>query len=210
MPVWIRSSIKSYGGHDGFNPTGRLVHGGWTGGCIDRLIMKCISWNVWGLRDERRRGIVGRYLRDWGADVICLQETMLTHLEQRIWTSLGWGSGESQVSIAASGRSGGIILAWKEALFDKSETWLGRHVVAARLVYRNDRNAIVMASAYGPSSPTRRGELWEDLAQLCRTFPDTPILIGSDYNVTLAADDRPNGAGGRDLGSSQFRKALVQ
>ena len=39
--------------------------------------MKCISWNVRGLQDERRRGIVGCYLREWGADIICLQETML-------------------------------------------------------------------------------------------------------------------------------------
>ena len=95
---------------------------------------------------------MGRYLREWGADVICLQETMLTHPEQQIWTSLGWGSGESQVFIAASGRSGGIILAWKEVIFDQSETWLGRHVVAARLVYRIDGSAIVMAFAYGPSA----------------------------------------------------------
>ena len=134
---------------------------------------------------------------------------MLTHLEQPIWTSLGWGSGESQVSIAASGRSGGMILAWKEAIFDKSETWLGRHVAAARLVYRTDGNAIVMASAYGPSTPSRRGELWEDLAQLCRAFPNTLILIGGDYNVTLAADNRPNGAGGRDPGLAQFREVLA-
>ena len=103
-----------------------------------------------------------------------------------------------------------MILAWKEATFDKSETWLGRHVVAARLVYRTDGSSIVITFAYGPSIPSRRGEFWEDLAQFCTTFPDTPILIGGDYNVTLAADDRPNGAGGRDLGSAQFREVLAQ
>ena len=83
-------------------------------------------------------------------------------------------------------------------------------MVAARLVYRTDGNAIVMASAYSPSTLSRRGELWEDLAQLCRAFPDTPILIGGDYNVTLAADDRPNRAGGRDPGSAQFGKVLAR
>ena len=207
----IRPSLESHGGRDGVIPKDHPVHGGRTGGgCIDRLIMKCISWNVRGLRDERRRGIVGRYLREWGADVTCLQETMLTNPEQRIWTSLGWGSGESQVSIVASGRSGGMKLAWKEATFDKSETGLGRQVVAARLVYRTIGSSIVIASASGPSIPSRRGKLWEDLAQLCRAFPDTPILIGGDYNVTLAADDRPNGAGGRDLGLAQFREVLAQ
>ena len=83
-------------------------------------------------------------------------------------------------------------------------------MVAARLVNRSDRRLMVMASAYSPVTPSRRGELSEDLAQLCGVFPDTPILIGGDYNVTLAVDDCPNGAGGRDLGSAQFREVLAQ
>ena len=43
--------------------------------------MKCLSWNVRGLRDDRRRGVVGRYLRDWGAEVVCLQETMMENVD---------------------------------------------------------------------------------------------------------------------------------
>ena len=106
--------------------------------------------------------------------------------------------------------SGGIILAWKEVIFDRAETWLGRHVVAARLVNRMDGSAVVTTSAYVPSATTLRGELWEDLVQLCRAFPDTPILIGGDFNVTLAVADRPNGAGGRDPRSAEFREVLAQ
>ena len=114
--------------------------------------MKCISWNVRGLRDARRRGIVGQYLREWGAEIILLQETMLTQVDQQIWTSLGWGSGEAHVAIAASGRSGGIILAWKEDLFDRASTWTGRHLVAACLINRRDGFGFVVASAYGPTT----------------------------------------------------------
>ena len=82
-------------------------------------------------------------------------------------------------------------------------------MVAARLVNRTDGVAIVMAPAYGPSIPARRGELWADLVQLCGAFPETHILIGGDFNVTLAANDRPNGAGGRDSGLAQFREVLA-
>ena len=39
--------------------------------------MRCISWNVRCLSEEWRRGIVGRYLFEWGAMVACIQETML-------------------------------------------------------------------------------------------------------------------------------------
>ena len=67
-----------------------------------------------------------------------------------------------------------------------------------------------MASAYGPSTPARRAELWEDIIQLCGAFLDTPILIGGDHNVTLAASDRLNGVGGCDPRSAQFREVLAQ
>ena len=169
--------------------------------------MKCISWNVRGLRDENRRGIVGRYLREWGAEIICLQETMLAQLEQRTWTSLGWGSGAAHVAIEASGRSGGILLAWKD-LFDHLSTWRGRPAAAARLKSQRDETSFAVASVYGPTHPGRREELWEDLSQLHGVFPETPLLIGGDFNVTLRANDRPNRGGGRDLGSSLFWEVL--
>ena len=82
--------------------------------------------------------------------------------------------------------------------------------MAARLVNRTDGVAIVMVSAYGPSISARRGELWANLVQLCGALLETPILIGSDFNVTLVVDDRPNRAGGRYSGSTLFRKVLAQ
>ena len=171
--------------------------------------MKCICWNVRGLRDARRRGIVGRYLREWGAEIILLQETMLTQVDQQISTSLGWGSGEAHVAIAASGRSGGIILAWKEELFDRASTWKGRHVVAASLVDRRDGFGFVVASAYGPTTTALRSEMWDDLVRLQGAHPDIPILIGGDFNVTIMATGRSNGGGGRDPGSRQFREVIT-
>ena len=35
---------------------------------------------------------MGRYLREWGADIICLQETMSSQVDQHFWTVLGWGT----------------------------------------------------------------------------------------------------------------------
>ena len=77
-------------------------------------------------------------------------------------------------------------------------------MVAACLVNRMDGSVFVIASAYGLSTTSLRGELWEDLVELCGAFLDTPVLIGDDFNVTLAEADRPNRAGGRDPGSAQF------
>ena len=110
---------------------------------------------------------------------------MLAQFDLHIWTSLGWGCGEAHVGIAASGRSGGNILAWKEDRFARSSTWTGRHVVAAELVNRRDGFNVVVASAYGPSGPTLRHKLGEDLVKLRGAYPDSSMLIGGDLNVTL-------------------------
>ena len=133
---------------------------------------------------------------------------MLAQLEQRTWTTLGWGSGAAHVAIEASGRSGGILLAWKEELLDHLSTWRGRHVAAAHLESQRDGTPFVVASMYIPTHPGRREELWEDLRQLHGAFPETPMLIGGDFNITLRANDRPNGGGGRDPGSAQFRELI--
>ena len=113
------------------------------------------------------------------------------------------------LAIDASGRSGSIILAWKEDPFDRSCTWTGRHVAAAQLVNGKDGFSVVVASAYGLAALTLQSELWEDLAQLHEAFPESPILIGGDFNVTLAASDRPNDGGEQDPGSSQFREVIT-
>ena len=179
------------------------------GGDAHPPLMKCITWNVRGLRDPRRRGVVGRYLREWGADIICLQETMLINSDQRIWSYLGWGGNDTHVCIDASGRSGGILLAWKPSLFDREDIWRGKHVVAARLIHRADGRTIVFASAYGPTNVSNRAELWEDLTQLCGIFPNTALLIGGDFIVTLTPEDRPNDMAGQDPGSARFREILA-
>ena len=134
---------------------------------------------------------------------------MLVNTNQRFWSDLGWGGSDTYVCIDSSGRSGGILLAWKTLLFDREETWRGRHIVAARLTHRADGRNIVVASAYGPTNVSNRGELCEDLTQLCETFSNTALLIGGDFNVTLNAEDRPNDFGGHDPGSAYFRETLA-
>ena len=83
-------------------------------------------------------------------------------------------------------------------------------MVAARLSRRADGWSWVAASVYGPQTSARRMELWEDINELATTFQGIPVIIGGDFNVTLEAADRPNGLGGQDPGSTDFRDVLAQ
>ena len=75
---------------------------------------------------------------------------------------------------------------------------------------RADGSQLVAASAYGPTAIQKREELREDISQLCTIFVGIPLIIGSDFNVTLALDDRPNGLGGCDPRSAQLRNVLAR
>ena len=152
---------------------------------------------------------MGRYLNEWGADVICLQETMLASMEHCSWADLGWGGEATQVCIEANGRSGGVLLVWKASVFSQEMVWRGRHIVAVRVGCRVDDRHLVIASAYDLATPTNWGELWEDLTLLCRTFPNMPLLFVEDFNMTLAAVDWPNDMGGLDPGSARFKEVLA-
>ena len=50
---------------------------------------------------------MGRYLREWGAEVVFLQETLMEHDDSRLWRALGWGEGGAHMVLEAVGRSGG-------------------------------------------------------------------------------------------------------
>ena len=76
--------------------------------------------------------------------------------------------------------------------------------MAVKLSRRSDGLKVVVTSVYGPVYANHRERLWEELDEVVARFNGTPLLFGGDFNVTLEADDRPDGAGGCDQGSEEF------
>ena len=64
-----------------------------------------------GLRDDRRRGIVERYLQEWGAMVACIHETKLECCQTQDWNMVGRGLSEAFLVVNANRRSRGVIVA---------------------------------------------------------------------------------------------------
>ena len=63
---------------------------------------------------------------------------------------------EGYHAVKATGRSGGVLIAWNEGLYEK-EVWDRQFVIAAKLARRSDGLKIVVASVYGPVYANRRG-----------------------------------------------------
>ena len=142
--------------------------------------------------------------------MVCLQETMLESCEPQVWRVVGRDLLEGYHAVNATGRSGGIVIAWNEGVYDKEDMWEGQFVVAVKLSRRSDGLKVVVASVYGPVYANRRGRLWEELDDVVSRFDGTPLLFGGDFNVTLDAEDRPDGTGGCDQGSEEFWAFLAR
>ena len=130
--------------------------------------------------------------------------------EPHDWRLVGGDFLEGYHAVKATGRSGGVLIACNEGLYEKEEVWDEQFVVAAKLARRSYGLKIVVASVHGPVYANRRGRLWEELDEVVARFHDTPLLFGGDFNVTLVTDNMPDGIGGQDQGSEEFWEFLAR
>jgi hypothetical protein len=91
---------------------------------------KILSWNVRGLNEGAKRLKVRNLLRQWKADIICLQETKLDFVSNSLVRSL-WGCHfVDWCYLASCGASGGILIMWDRRIVEKIEVYVGEFVVA--------------------------------------------------------------------------------
>ena len=86
--------------------------------------MRCITWNIHGLKDEKRHRIVGRYL--W-------EPRWSVSKKRRGWNGVGRGFQDRFLEVNAIGRSGGMVVAWNKETFSRVDTWTGQFSVGVKL-----------------------------------------------------------------------------
>ena len=74
--------------------------------------VRILLWNVRGANDEAKRKVLKAFIKMQRDDVVCLQETKLKEVSNRIIRSLGVGRFLEWVAIKAEGASGGILVFW--------------------------------------------------------------------------------------------------
>ena len=76
--------------------------------------------------------------------------------------------------------------------------WIWQLWRQVKLKRQSDDIELVVVLVYFPANATRRNERWRKLGQVSSAFQGSPVIISSDFNVTLEASNRPNGMRGRD------------
>jgi exonuclease III len=86
---------------------------------------KIISWNVRGMNEHEKRIKIRRRLREWKADIVCLQETKMEVINTEVVRSV-WGCVHVDWTyLGARGASGGILVMWDRRVVEKIEDCVG-------------------------------------------------------------------------------------
>ncbi|KAJ1109002.1 hypothetical protein NDU88_006372 [Pleurodeles waltl] len=169
-------------------------------------VVRCLTWNVRGLKDKRKIRLVTAYVKRHGIDICMLQEThLMAAAVGRL--KVGW-VGEAHCSTYSSYARGVAIiirkgLQWRtrEIIIDPN----GRYVLLS--VTLLDR-ACRLVAVYGPNvdDPEFFLEVW----RLVESLGAGAVIWGGDFNVVLDAKlDRESVARVQHVSSARSLAAVM-
>ncbi|XP_042950269.1 uncharacterized protein LOC122282381 [Carya illinoinensis] len=159
--------------------------------------MKLLSWNCRGLGNSRTVQTLGFLIKEKGPDFIFLIETKLAGSRARnIACRFKY---DCCVVVDAMGRSGGLMLMWKNEVEYELLNYSNRHING--FVYSEETNSKwLLTCFYGDPVTSCRRASW----QMLKSFKPASrgwCAIG-DFNEILTMGDK---VGGRDRGEAQMR-----
>ncbi|KAL8159501.1 hypothetical protein V2J09_001038 [Rumex salicifolius] len=144
-------------------------------------------WNAQGAWSKGFRRACRYILNQFQTDVLALLEPQIVG---SVCDSLGFSN---NYCVEAVGASGGVWLLWNESNTILQVTDDTTHFIHAKIDVLRFSYHLIMV--YGPPSPARRVQFWEELENTVASIND-PLFIGGDFNVIVSLDERCGGTGG--------------
>jgi exonuclease III len=160
---------------------------------LPMMIQLCnlLNWNVRGLNNRARRGVVSNLVRDTRATIVSLQETKLATIDaQVVRETLGDRFVANFIYLPAVGTCGGILLAVDEEFYSIARWELGVHSVTAMLTTASGDNWCITV-VYEPQEDQAKLQFLGEIRWLQHCVTDKWLIIG-DFNMILQAADKSN------------------
>jgi exonuclease III len=153
--------------------------------------MRALFWNIRGFARRGRRTLLTEYLRLHRIDLVLLQETIKQDFTDAELASLEVGDKFFWSWLPANGHSGGMLLGVRDSLFEVGRMDRGQFFLSLSVLHRVSNRKLEVIGIYGPADHARsRGFLDEITAKI--TLCAFPILMGGDFNLIRAAEDKNN------------------
>lgn len=149
--------------------------------------MNALWWNVKGLGNPWTFKTLSLHVRKLSPKLIFLSETCLNQSKcEKIRDVLGF---ENCFAVDAKGKSGGLMLLWKEV--DVSiKSYTKSHIDV--FVSIGDQNPWRFTCFYGAPETSNRVHTWSLLRKICNMF-NGPWIVGGDLNEILRVTEKLGG-----------------
>uniref|UniRef100_A0A6I8Q4Z4 Reverse transcriptase domain-containing protein n=1 Tax=Xenopus tropicalis TaxID=8364 RepID=A0A6I8Q4Z4_XENTR len=164
-----------------------------------------ITMNVCSIKNRKTRFMAFDFLESVAADIIFLQETRLTSIQEIREAKRDWKGGFSFWSVATEPAGGvGILFKGGRKIEVKKvvDIWLGRCLM---LDVQIDGSLLRLINVYGPQTISERRKLLSEIKQFLYT--SAPVILAGDFNQVLRDVDR---TGRYKKYESQFLVNLVE
>jgi exonuclease III len=167
--------------------------------------MILLSWNCQGLGNPWTVQDLCLMVREKKPDILFLMETKCRKEKmERIRVRLGFNG---MFVVDPVGRSGGLVLFWKDAKNLEIQNYTRRHINAL-LKGEDNGSDWKLTCFYGHPATAKRHESWALLEHL-RQFQPQPWMCIGDFNEILTQEEKTGAILRKEGHMDQFRNALV-
>ncbi|KAG2571912.1 hypothetical protein PVAP13_7KG120810, partial [Panicum virgatum] len=145
-----------------------------------------------GLNGAGRRRVVRDLISDHHANVVCLQETKLQEVNDRIIAeTLGPQFIGAYAFLPAAGTCGGVIIACSVDAFLLQDVTVDQFTVSANITCRADGRMWSLTGVYGPQDDLGKRQFMDALVAMKQHMLPAWTIMG-DFNLIYRACDKSN------------------
>ena len=128
--------------------------------------MNFLSWNVNGLGEKIKVGMVSRCVLKNKVDMLFIQESKITSISRGMIRALWKNQDYQWVGVNSTGASGGLLCVWDSKVFELKKKKINRNWIALWGEIVATKQEILMINVYGPQNRKEKRRVWEDLLPL--------------------------------------------
>jgi exonuclease III len=153
--------------------------------------MRVMGWNIRGFGRRGRRTQLKDYMRKENIDVICLPKTIKQSFTDQELKSIEPGEPFHWSWVPASGHSGGLLLGFRDSMFEVGSIDQGQFFISAVVLHRASKVIFEYVGVYGPADHARAPAFLEELENKV-SRSQHPVVVGGDFNLIRGAEDKNN------------------
>lgn len=156
--------------------------------------LQILCWNVRGLNSAARRQTVQQIIASVPCNIVCLQETKLSQIDDSLVRSVGGRMLRSYSFLPAggvSGTRGGILILWNDDVINIDSIDKKDFSLTANVTIKATEVLSLLTVVYGPTREQEKPQFLQEIRSLAPRQGIKWIILG-DFNQIYKTTDKNN------------------